>query len=174
MRASRLSSLGVAATLLSLGLLAVAPHAQAKDVTVVIEAKGSLFSPDFLRVDPGDVVTIIVSNNETSAIPHTFDLDAYGVHLGTPSIPILAGENGSVTFTADRAGTFYFYCSMPGHASSQGGGRWTGMAGRLQVGEAPPSSDPTGVIVGGLVVLAVSLAAIVYFARRGERKPKSP
>jgi len=171
MRASRPLALVVATTLVALGLLATAPQAQAKDITFVIEAKEFAFSPNLLRVDPGDNVTIVVFNNETTS-NHTFDLDEYNVHLGTRSSPILPGENRSATFTANRTGTFYFYCNIFGHATDQGGGRWTGMAGRLQVGE-PPAFDPTPVIVGGLVVLVVSFAAIAYVTRRGKKKPKS-
>ena len=172
MHVSRSMTLVVVASLLVFGPLAVAPPAQAANVTFVIEAKGIAFSPSYLRVEPGDIVTIIVFNNETSAILHTFDIDEYGIHLGTPAIPIPAGGSGNATFTADRAGTFYYHCKITFHATSQGGGRWTGMAGRLQVGEPP--SDPMPVIVGGLAVLFVSLAAIAYAARRGAKKPKSP
>lgn len=160
----------VAWTLLALGLFVAIPSAQAENVTFMIEAKNFAFAPAFLRVDPGDTVTIIVFNNETGAIPHTFDLDAYGVHLGTVSAPIPAGENRTAAFTADQAGTYYFYCAMPGHASNQGGGRWTGMAGRLQVGEAPPPADAMPVIIGGLVVLFASLAAIAYVTRRKKKQ----
>lgn len=169
MHASRPLTWIASSMLLTLGLFAAAPSAQAKDVTFVIEARNFAFSPAFLQVDPGDVVTIIVFNNETGVIPHTFDLDAYGVHLGSVSNPIPSGQNRSATFTADEAGTLYFYCSIPGHATNQGGGRWTGMAGRLQVGEAPPPGDATPVIVGGLVVLFASLGAIAYAVRRKKK-----
>lgn len=170
MRASRPLSLVVAITLLTIGVLATAPRAQAKDVTFVIEAKEIAFSPDVLRVEPGDNVTIIVFNNESNGLPHTFDLDAFGVHLGS----VLPGENRSATFTADRNGTFYFYCDIGGHATNHGTPSGTGMVGTLQVGEPSSPSDPTPVIVGGLLILFVSLAAIVYAARRGSKKPKSP
>lgn len=173
MRASPLSALAVTTILVAaLGILVTAPRAQAKEVTFVIEAKLFDFSPTLLIVDPGDNVTIIVFNNETSS-PHTFDLDEYGIHLGTQSDPILPGQNRTAIFTASIAGTFYFYCNVVGHATHQGA-QWTGMAGRLQVGAAPPPSDPTPIIVGGLVVLGVSLAAIAYAMRRGAGKPRSP
>ncbi|HKZ63377.1 MAG TPA: cupredoxin domain-containing protein [Thermoplasmata archaeon] len=168
MHVSRPLTFVIAISLFALSLLVAAPRVQGKNVTFVIEAKNITFTPDFLPVDPGDNVTIIVFNNESGTIPHTFDLDEFNIHLGT----IARGENRSATFIADRAGTFYFYCSIFGHATPQGGGRWTGMAGRLQVGPPPP--DATPVIVGGLAVLFVSLAAIAFVARRGAKKPKSP
>lgn len=172
MHASRPLTLLVAAALIIVGLIAAAPRARAANVTFVLEMKGITFSPSSLRAEPGDNVTIVVFNNETGAVPHTFDLDAYGVHLGTLGDPIAQGESRSATFIA-RAGTFYFYCSMPGHTTNPGTKLGTGMVGTLQVGEAS-SSDPTAVIVVGLVILAVSLAAIIYFGRRGDKKSKSP
>jgi len=168
----RLLSIGVLVSLLALALLATTPQAQAKNVTYVIEAKDVVFSPDYLRVEPGDNVTIIVFNNESGPIPHTFELDEFNVHLGTLAAPIPRGENRSVTFIADRAGTFYFYCRIEGHATHLGGGRWTNMAGRLQVGPPPPA-DLMPVIVGGLAVVSVSVAIVVYAARRAATKRKS-
>jgi len=160
--------------LLAFSSLSAAPPAKAKNVTFVIEMRNFTFSPDFLQVDPGDNVTIVVFNNETVDVPHTFDLDASNIHLGTVSDPMRLGENRTATFTVNAEGTFYFHCAIPGHATNQGGGRWAGMAGRLQVGEAPPPADLTPIIVAGVVVLAMSLAAVVYVARRGKEKEKSP
>jgi ABC-type antimicrobial peptide transport system permease subunit len=48
------------------------------------------------------------------------------------------------------------------------------MVGTLQVGDAPPPTDATPIIVGGLVVLVVSVVAIAYATRRASKKPKSP
>ena len=170
---SRLLALTLALAFLPIGLVAVAPRVRAANVTLVVEIANVAFSPNSLRVEPGDTVTIRVFNNETLNIGHTFELDAYNVHLGTVGSPINRGENRSATFTA-TAGTFYFYCAIPGHAVNGGTRAGTGMVGTLQVGEAPPPSDPTPVIVGGLVVLVVSVVAIVYASRRASKKPKSP
>jgi len=147
---------------------------RAANVTVVLELKDTAFSPNFVRVEPGDVVTLIVYNNETltTPLPHAFSLDAYGVHIGTVSDPVNRGENRSGSFTA-IAGTFYFYCPFPGHSVNGGTRSGTGMVGTLQVGDAPPA-DPTPVIIGGLVVLLVSIGAIAYASRRASRKPKEP
>jgi len=173
LRASRPLAVVVATALISLGMLASAPMARAANVPVVLEMKDVTFTPNFVRVEPGDVVTLFVFNNETLNIPHGFSLDPYGVHIGTVSDPVNRGENRSGTFTA-IAGTFYFYCPIPGHSVNGGTRSGTGMVGTLQVGEAPPPTDPTPVIVGGLVVLLVSLAAIAYASRRASRKPKPP
>jgi plastocyanin len=164
----------IAPFLLALLILTVAlvdvPRAQAKDVSFAIEMRSIAFNPDLVRVDPGDVVTIRVFNNDTG-VPHTFDLPAFNVHLGTVSAPIQPGENRSVTFTADRTGVFYFYCSIAGHATEAGGGRWTGMAGRLEVGDPSRPVDLAPIIVIVIVGLAVGLVAVAYYAVRRKRKP---
>src|SRR6058998_373425 len=151
-----------------------APRAEAKNVTVVIEMRNFAYAPNFLQVDPGDNVSIVVFNNESGSIPHTFDLDTLNVHLGTVNDPMLPGENRSVTFSTDRAGTYWFHCAISGHATNAGGERWTGMAGRLQVGAAPSPGDATPIIAGGLVVLVVSVAGVVFVTRRGKEREKSP
>ncbi|HLA46114.1 MAG TPA: cupredoxin domain-containing protein [Thermoplasmata archaeon] len=146
------------------------PRAQAKDVSFAIEMRSIAFTPDLVRVDPGDVVTIRVFNNDTG-VPHTFDLPTLNVHLGTVSAPIQPGENRSVTFTADQTGVFYFHCGIAGHATEAGGGRWTGMAGRLEVGDPSRPADLVPIIVIVIVGLAVGLVAVAYYAVRRKRKP---
>ena len=146
------------------------PRAQAKDVSFAIEMRSIAFTPDLVRVDPGDVVTIRVFNNDTG-VPHTFDLPTLNAHLGTVSAPIQPGENRSVTFTADQTGVFYFHCGIAGHATEAGGGRWTGMAGRLEVGDPSRPADLVPIIVIVIVGLAVGLVAVAYYAVRRKRKP---
>ncbi len=157
------------AVVLSLTLILVggAPRASGKVIGFDIEMRGLRFIPDQLRVEPGDTVTIRVFNNETGT-SHTFDLPAFNVHLGTMASPILPGENRSVVFTADREGVFYFHCSITGHAQDAGGGRWTGMAGQLQVGEpAPAALNP--ILVAGIVALIAVLGLVAYAVLRKRR-----
>ncbi len=146
------------------------PRASAKDVTFPVEMLApNRFSPDLIRVDPGDIVTIVVFNNDT--IGHTFDIIEYGIHLGTSSSPIPRDENRTVTFTADLAGVFWFFCAIPGHASPRGDGSYSGMAGRLIVGIESPGADLTLVyLIGGGVAAVVAVAAILVLIRR--RSPK--
>ena len=77
------------------------------------------FSPNTLTVAKGTAVTINIKNS--SALGHNFSLDAFHV-----SQNIDAGGSATVTFTPDQAGTYYFYCNVPGHAQA-------GMVGKLTV-----------------------------------------
>lgn len=161
----------IAPFLLVLLILTVAlvdvPRAQAKDVSFAIEMRSIAFNPDLVRVDPGDIVTIRVFNNDTS-VPHTFDLPAFNVHVGTIASPIAPGETRTVTFTADREGVFYFHCSITGHSQEAGADRWTGMAGVLQVG-TPRTADLTPIILVGVIALAAVLGLVFYGVRRRKR-----
>ena len=77
------------------------------------------FSPNTLTVAKGTAVTINIKN--TSALNHNFSLDAFHVNQNVD-----AGQSATVTFTPDQAGTYYFYCNVPGHAQA-------GMVGKLTV-----------------------------------------
>jgi len=146
-----------------------APRGAAVERTFVVEMKNILFLPNLLQADPGDVVTILVFNNDSTV--HTFDIVEFNVHLGTRAAPMLPGENRSATFTADRAGTFWFFCDIPGHATRQGTG-YAGMAGRLIVGPPTDGSDLTFVIVGvGVAAAAALIAGIAVWIRGHRRQP---
>ena len=155
-----------------LALLTIAasfPAAAATEVRSYIEMADVRFVSDFVQVDFGDNVTIFVNN--TDPLQHTFELEEFGLSSGT----LAAGAKWNATFTANRNGTFYFYCAIPGHATALSGGRWQGMAGRLQVGPTPTDGgqDVTPIVVGGLIVLAATVGGVVYAARRskaGEKK----
>ena len=151
---------------------ALAQTAAAKERNFVIEMRGSPFRfvPDLLQVDPGDVVTIIVFNNDTT--PHTFDLDRYNVHLGTVAAPMQPGTNRTATLTASTEGTFWFFCSVPGHATQRGDGSYQGMAGRLIVGRPTAGPDLTVVLaVGGVIALAGGVVGFLVLRRRRALKP---
>jgi nitrous-oxide reductase len=66
----------------------------------------SHFTPDIVRVKQGDVVHLHVTNVEQAKdATHGFGISSYNVALS-----IEPGEHNNVTFTADRAGVFPFYC----------------------------------------------------------------
>jgi plastocyanin len=154
-------ALGLAAT------LAPSPHAAALDVSAYLEISNIRFIPDFLRVDFDDNVTIFVNN--TDLIEHTFELDEFSLSSGILS----GGAKWNETFNANRNGTFYFYCAIPGHATQLSGGRWQGMAGRLQVGPTSENGpDVIPIIVIGIIVLAATLGGVVYVARRAKSGDK--
>ncbi len=83
-----------------------------------------------LLVDVGDRVSITVQNGEVAS--HDLRVEGYGVKT---ELLLSQGDIGVVTFAADRQGSFFYYCTVPGH-------RQAGMEGTLIVGE--PSAPPPG------------------------------
>lgn len=90
---------------------------EAKEFTV--ESKGLNFTPNEIRVKVGDKVKIIYKNNIGQ---HNWTLDEFNAKTKL----INAGEQDTVEFVADKAGSFEFYCSVAGH-------RQAGMKGMLIV-----------------------------------------
>ena len=86
-----------------------------------------------LNVDPGDVVQITLINRQ--ATEHDLRIDEFGV--ASDSVVAL-NEETVVIFSAADAGTYSYYCGIPGH-------RAAGMEGKLQVGE--PSEADAGVSI---------------------------
>ncbi|MCP4655680.1 MAG: Sec-dependent nitrous-oxide reductase, partial [bacterium] len=76
-------------------------------VEVRMMAVRSFFAPDVIRVNQGDTVIVHVTNTEqTRDELHGFAIDDYNINL-----VIDPGETKSVTFTADKAGVYAFYCT---------------------------------------------------------------
>jgi nitrosocyanin len=90
---------------------------EVKEFTV--EGKNFSFSPSTLTVNKGDTVKITFKN---SGGMHDFVLDEFNVKTK----PIESGASETVSFTADKAGTFNYYCSVGNH-------RAMGMQGTLTV-----------------------------------------
>jgi plastocyanin/mono/diheme cytochrome c family protein len=82
-----------------------------------LEAVDIGWNPTELTIDSGPQ-TIQITNSGAS--PHDFTIDALGVHVELPP-----GETEEVPIDAD-AGTYEFYCSVPGHKEA-------GMVGTLTV-----------------------------------------
>lgn len=87
--------------------------------TFDIDGGNFYFSPNKITVNTGDTVTINFKNDGGI---HDFVIDDFKVK----SDLITTGKTESFTFTADKAGTFQFYCSVPGHKEK-------GMVGTLVV-----------------------------------------
>lgn len=75
-----------------------------------------------LSAKVGQTVNVTLENS--GALEHTFLIDELGVNSGT----IAAGQSGTITFTPDKAGTYTYYCNVPGHKEG-------GMVGTLTVTE---------------------------------------
>ena len=77
-----------------------------------------------LVVNSGDEVTITAANAGKGfhafgvvAAPDDFNNALWGSEIASSSAPLKAGESGTTTFTAGAPGTYYYICTVPGHAS---------------------------------------------------------
>ncbi len=96
------------------------------DVTIEVSSANFKYDPETIEVNEGDVVTInfVSTDGFHDWVVDEFDAATEKVNPGTPT---------SVTFVADKAGTFEFYCSVGEH-------RAMGMVGQLVV-KASDDSD---------------------------------
>jgi len=88
-----------------------------KEFTVV--GKSFSFSPSAMKVNLGDRVRIIFRNEGGN---HDWVIDEFGARTAVLS----SGQSQTVEFTADKAGSFEYYCSVGTH-------RQMGMKGTLTV-----------------------------------------
>ena len=84
-----------------------------------ISGKPFEFSVKEIRVKKGDKVRI---NFTSTAGMHNWAVDEFNIKTKV----VQAGQSDSVEFTADKTGTFEYYCSVPTH-------RQQGMVGKLIV-----------------------------------------
>ncbi|TSC87919.1 MAG: blue (type 1) copper domain-containing protein [Microgenomates group bacterium Gr01-1014_16] len=85
----------------------------------VVEGSPFKFLPTVLRVKKGDTVRVVFKNMQGT---HDFVIDEFDVRTNQ----IGEGEEEEVEFTADKVGTFEYYCSVGNH-------RAMGMVGKLIV-----------------------------------------
>ena len=85
-----------------------------------VEAGEFAYSPAILHVNPGDKVTIELVSTD---VVHGLYVDGYGVSMTADP-----GQPATMTFTADRPGTFRLRCSVTC------GALHPFMIGKLQVG----------------------------------------
>ena len=85
----------------------VAPASQPSGTEISVGATEFAFDPDTISIPAGVAETVTLANKGT--VEHDITIDALGVkiHAGV-------GETVSGTVTAE-AGTYEFYCSVPGH-----------------------------------------------------------
>lgn len=84
-----------------------------------LEAGSFYYKPNEIKVKKGEKVRIVMSAKD---MMHDFNIDELKVKL-----PITkSGETGTVEFTADKVGSFEFYCSVGQH-------RKNGQVGKLIV-----------------------------------------
>ena len=79
-------------------------------------------NPD-IRVNSGDEVTVSTNNIGKSfhafgvvTNPDDFNSVVFDSEISSANNPLKPGESGSVTFMAGAPGTYYYICTVPGHA----------------------------------------------------------
>ena len=79
-------------------------------------------NPEF-RVKSGDEITFSAVNAGKSfhafgivSDPENFNSILWNSAIAAASNPLKPGQDGSVTFTAGALGTYYYICTVPGHA----------------------------------------------------------
>ncbi len=77
--------------------------------TVAIAGNEFSFLPNEIHVKKGARVRVIFTN--TGKYPHNFVIN----ELNVKSKTIKSGKKTNVIFTANKTGSFQFYCSVPGH-----------------------------------------------------------
>lgn len=87
---------------------------------IVVEGDEFSFSPESLDLTKGEKVKLTFKN--TGKFPHNFVIDELEVTTKT----IAGGATDTIEFTAEKSGTFSFYCSVGNH-------RAQGMVGDLSV-----------------------------------------
>jgi nitrite reductase (NO-forming) len=87
---------------------------------ITVTAKFATFEPATITVAKGQTVKLTVTSTDTR---HTFTIDELGI-----DIAVGAGQTATKEFTVEQAGTFAFYCAVPGH-------RGAGMEGTLKATE---------------------------------------
>lgn len=87
---------------------------------IVVSGSELKFSPVAISLTKGETVKITFKN--TGTLPHNLTIAELGVSTKT----VGGGEEDSVTVTADKTGSYAFYCSVGTH-------RAQGMEGKVEV-----------------------------------------
>lgn len=91
------------------------------DVTIEVSGKNFSFDPEEITVKQGDTVKIVFTSESGF---HDWVIDEFDAATDQ----VQTGETSEVTFVADQAGEFEYYCSVGNH-------RQMGMVGTLIVEE---------------------------------------
>ena len=131
----------------------LAPRPTPRDVNITLDARQFAFTPAQIQVRQGDRVHLRVQAQD---VTHGIYVDSYGVEaMAQPGLP------ASVTFIANRAGTYRFRCSTtcgPLHPF---------MIGQLTV--LPASSANPGPFAAALALAVLAAAVAVASVWRPTR-----
>jgi manganese oxidase len=135
----------------------VTPAQTAPEVHLAV--KEWSFQPSTLQLPVGKPVTLVLDNK--GQLDHDVTIPSLGISLKAPS-----GRSVAQTVTADKAGSFAFLCSIPGHKEA-------GMQGQVEVGNSPSASasDMAGMDMSmpGMDMSAPSSATDSSIQRVGEQ-----
>lgn len=96
------------------------PTPETAGIDIMVTAKFAAFDPSTITVAKGQKVKLTITSTDA---PHTFTIDELGINVAVGT-----GQTVTKEFTVEKAGTFAFYCAVPGH-------RGAGMEGTLKVTE---------------------------------------
>lgn len=134
-----------ALALIILTLPLPALSASPADRHIKINASSFEYSPGVIRVNPGDRVTLELSSTD---VTHGIAIDGYNLQVADEP-----GQSQSLSFIADRQGTYRLRCSVTC------GALHPFMIGKLHVG-------PNTLLLKSIAIAALGLVAVVWMVRK--------